>query len=805
MKKLNFRILILLSVILASGMQLSAQVPDMFNYQAVIRDQSTGDPLQNTNVSLRIAILSSISPDIVLWEEEHVGTSNEFGLINLKIGDPAATAIGGSAASFSSIDWSGSSYFLRLSVMPSGGSWQIMPATRLISVPFSLLAKDTQTKQQLSKSGDFIILSDGGSVDLSAYMNPDQSLSLTGNILSLSNGGSVDLSSYIVNNQSLTLDGSLLSLSDGGTVDLGVFVDPPQSISLSGNILALSDGGGSADLSGFVDPNQIISKVDNTVSLSGGGGSFSLGEYVNQFEVNEDALFRLDGSLVLGSSEASGSKLAVVSEDDASEEALFEVKRADGQTVFAVYPEAVRVYVAKGDPAVKAPGGRGGFAIAGFDRDKATPINDLLWLTPDSVRFYIDDTQTGGKGSRGGFAIAGFDRDKGESSDYLTVSGNTVMPVVDSSSQILFYPLKDALLAGTIHIGSPDSVGQNSVSLGFMNTAMGQYSQSLGYKSFARGDYGSAIGKNATSLQIGDMAFGTAALADGQYSYAIGNRAEASGYKTYAFGYLARATGTKSYAVGSQCISSGEVSFAFGHATNASGNSAMAMGRGSAADGYHAIAIGVSDDTSPRTTASGSKSIAIGSSTQTIAPNSYALGYWLLNNDDNSVILGSYNDPDIINTKLVIGNGTGDFNRHNAMMVFDDGNVTIQGSLTQDSDVRLKENIKQLEYVSNDLMALNPVYYEFRDKQLYSSDRQLGLIAQDIEPFFPELVRVNSKGIMSLDYSRLSVVLIKAFQEQYSEIEDKNKRIIDLENENADIRARLEALEAAVISMLENQ
>ncbi len=64
---------------------LKSQVPEMFNYQAVARATATGEPMQNASLSVRIAILSSVDPDIVLWEEEHSVNTNEFGLLLWKL------------------------------------------------------------------------------------------------------------------------------------------------------------------------------------------------------------------------------------------------------------------------------------------------------------------------------------------------------------------------------------------------------------------------------------------------------------------------------------------------------------------------------------------------------------------------------------------------------------------------------------------------------------------------------------------------------------------------------------------------
>jgi hypothetical protein len=64
-----------------------------------------------------------------------------------------------------------------------------------------------------------------------------------------------------------------------------------------------------------------------------------------------------------------GSKLSVMSSDDAVTDALFEVKRRDGQTVFAVYPNAINIYVPRTTP----KGVKGGFAIGEFGTAKGAP------------------------------------------------------------------------------------------------------------------------------------------------------------------------------------------------------------------------------------------------------------------------------------------------------------------------------------------------------------------------------------------------------------------------------------------------
>ncbi|MGC4104508.1 tail fiber domain-containing protein [Ferruginibacter sp.] len=95
------------------------------------------------------------------------------------------------------------------------------------------------------------------------------------------------------------------------------------------------------------------------------------------------------------------------------------------------------------------------------------------------------------------------------------------------------------------------------------------------------------------------------------------------------------------------------------------------------------------------------------------------------------------------------------------------------GAYTALSDGRLKTNIKSLESVLPKIMSLDAKRYEYK----YNNDahqQSIGFIAQDIQKNFPEFVRVNKtdegnpmvKDQLSLDYAGLSVLAIKAIQEQ---------------------------------------
>jgi hypothetical protein len=348
-----------------------------------------------------------------------------------------------------------------------------------------------------------------------------------------------------------------------------------------------------------------------------------------------------------------GSKIAVVSGNDLDTNALFQVKRKDGQTVFAVYPNAVNVFVPTG-----AKGNKGGFAIGGFGGTKAGS-QDYFRVTPDSVRIYIDNTPPPGKsGTKGGFAIGGFDGTKGSilPNYYMNITGSNSVNTVDSASQVLWYPNKQAFLAGRISIVSADSVGTNSTALGYKSRAIGNYSQAFGYRTTARGDYSTAIGKlsvagsraGGVSTASNAFALGNATKATGNDSYAFGSGAEASGLRSFAFGSvgidttgtptstITKASGNYSTALGMGAQATSLASMALGVGTTASGFATSTLGYGSNASKDYAVAIGF------KAIASGTYSTAIGYYSVASMDRAYAFGYRSAATGNYSAAIGPF-------------------------------------------------------------------------------------------------------------------------------------------------------------------
>jgi hypothetical protein len=99
---------------------------------------------------------------------------------------------------------------------------------------------------------------------------------------------------------------------------------------------------------------------------------------------------------------------------------------------------------------------------------------------------------------------------------------------------------------------------------------------------------------------------------------------------------------------------------------------------------------------------------------------------------------------------------------------------TPDGVLTNSSsDARLKTNVAELKYGLNEILQLNPISFNHINLGRLGQQREIGLLAQDVETIMPELVSRNSNGYLSLDYPKLNVVLINAVKELKQEIDSR--------------------------------
>jgi hypothetical protein len=103
--------------------------------------------------------------------------------------------------------------------------------------------------------------------------------------------------------------------------------------------------------------------------------------------------------------------------------------------------------------------------------------------------------------------------------------------------------------------------------------------------------------------------------------------------------------------------------------------------------------------------------------------------------------------------------------------------VTTAGGST--SDITLKENVAPIENALEKLQNINGVTFSFIEQPLCDADKgpQIGVIAQEVEAEFPEIVVTGDDGIKSVRYDRLVSPLIQAVKELSAKIETLEARL----------------------------
>jgi antirestriction protein len=132
----------------------------------------------------------------------------------------------------------------------------------------------------------------------------------------------------------------------------------------------------------------------------------------------------------------------------------------------------------------------------------------------------------------------------------------------------------------------------------------------------------------------------------------------------------------------------------------------------------------------------------------------------------------------------------------NALKVYNDGQtytLWVEGSalalggVWQDSDSKYKKNVSTLPDVLSKVLQLRGVNFEWNSDAVESkglgTGNNIGVIAQEVEKIFPELVKEDEEGNKAVNYSNFTPVLIEAIKEQQKQIEELRKEIEALKKE----------------------
>ena len=157
--------------------------------------------------------------------------------------------------------------------------------------------------------------------------------------------------------------------------------------------------------------------------------------------------------------------------------------------------------------------------------------------------------------------------------------------------------------------------------------------------------------------------------------------------------------------------------------------------------------------------------------------------------NNSGTVLGLYCSGASGTTGMVIGKESNDASTSQVLMQFlynngssglgqINGNGGSQAAFGSYSDIRLKENIIDLPSQLDNIMALRPVEFDWKD----GTGHQIGFIAQEVNEVYPDVVGIGANEMLTLtDMNKNDARLIKCIQEQQALITALTARITALE------------------------
>ncbi|MFH2094317.1 MAG: tail fiber domain-containing protein [Bacteroidota bacterium] len=497
-----------------------------------------------------------------------------------------------------------------------------------------------------------------------------------------------------------------------------------------------------------------------------------------------------------------GQKLIVKADaTNGIDESIFAVVNSAGDTVFAVYPEGVRIWV--NDDGSKATGSRGGFAVGGVSPAKGETY-EFLRVTPDSVRVYIDESYAYTKetGSRGGFAVGGFSPSKGLTDNYLFVQDDSTrvyvadsiagfgIASIESGSNQSFLNLSTENYFIGHESGAGNITGKYNVFLGYQSGMMNSNGDDNLFLGYRTGVYNIMGHRNIfLGRESGEMNnSGSENIFMGYHSGRNNQTGERNIFIGYRSGFsnlggagdegsfntflgvesgLGNNSGESNTFIGYQC--------GYGN-TNGQHNTYVGRWAGQNNNGSYNVYLGTE---AGRYTTNQSYRLHIDARNSTGYEEPLIYGEFdarvVVIDGDHATIPGGY--P---NLKFVVnGNSYGN-------------------NWFTPSDRNLKTDILPISDPLDKVMNLNGVSFSWKDTEKYGDERQIGFIAQDTKKVIPEVVAEGESW--AINYAPVTALLVEAMKEQQKQIED-------LKQENLKLKAEVERISELEkkIQMLDDQ
>ena len=742
-----FNILILTFI----SMSLMAQTPEKFNYQAAVRG-SDGELLANANITLRISVRAGSDTGAISYAETHSVTTNDFGLVNLRVGNGTPET-----GLFSDINWSDNNHYIQVE-LDTGEGFETMGTQQLVSVPYAKYSDEASmaTDMTLEHLNDINVF------------DPQD-----GQIMQYDAQGNLWVAA------DLQLIQQLQDLTD-------VDMDHPQDgqvmqYDASGNLWIAADPQ-------LIDQLQELTDVDMDDPQDG---------QIMQYDAQGNIWVAADPEMI--------SNLEDLADVGADSPQAQQILYWDGSSWEAKDEEVGLTEVETGislagdgtqnSPLVLSQQGAGTGEVLKWNGSAWTPAEDQgsnwqlngnnLFTEEYNIGIHTDDPKAP-----------------------LHVYNQNVLfgsSPEGSNTRMIWLHDEGALRAGRVTNNNwdMDSVGSYSVAFGDGTKATGSTAVAWGRNTEATGLRATAWGFNTVASGSYATAFGYSNNASGSYTTAFGYENNATASYATTWGRENEATNTGATAAGLNNQATGIYSTVFGANSVASGNYSFALGRYVEANGFQSFTIGRGTTSSPLVN-DNSSSLMVGFGSD---PTFYVQNGRVGINTDSPIrdlhihqtsasrgLAITHSDyPDskdfVINNTASGSSSYLDFRYEGSLLSYineDDGEYYVA------SDRRLKENIEPVKSVLQRVMDLEPVNYRYKGR---NGNSTTGLIAQDVLELFPQLVnkRENDKDdSYAISYSGFSIIAIRAIQEQQQIIHDKKQ---DLENQKNTIEQQQKMLE----------
>ena len=390
--------------------------------------------------------------------------------------------------------------------------------------------------------------------------------------------------------------------------------------------------------------------------------------------------------------------------------------------------------------------------------------------------------------------------------------------------KMFWNPRKASLRAGIV-----TSSDWNDINIGFYSTAFGsntrasgQSSTSFGTSTNASGLGSTTFGSSTNASALNSTAFGSLTTASGIISTCFGHKSTASGFISTAFGNdnSAVSCGETVFGIGATEYTpstSGATQFRVANATDrlfVIGNAIDANNNGyvDTAERSDAVVVLKNGKTGIGTSIPDRTLEVSGTGNQfarisTTSPADVGIEFkrsgtdWQIRNDAGSLIFGQSID-NLSTVTNIVRIGTTSFTPAVDNEIYLGQSTrrwtavyAINGFI-QTSDANDKKEMLPLTYGLEKIKSLRPISFQWKNDNIDKSSTHLGFVAQEVQQVLPEIVvdhewkeipdsaeKVWEKtDKLGMKYAEIIPVLVKAIQEQQTQIEELKAKIEKLEN-----------------------